>query len=81
VLLAGHSRMDNGRGIAGLTAEFVAVRDGREIYREELSVTERWERELIGGSLEGAAHFRSQFQRLAIALVHDPEFRAAVGWP
>ncbi len=77
-ITGGDALMSKGFGLAVLGAEFVLVRDGAEVFRKRLEVSQRWKRDFFGGAPESAVHFSELFSELARKLVNDPEFQAAV---
>ena len=77
-LVGGYAAVHNNLGQAGLVAEFVLARDGREVFRKQLEVSDHWRPSMFGGGVEASVHFAALFEKLARALVADPDFRAAV---
>jgi len=76
-IVEGHANMLKGHVDLGLTAEFVLTRDGAEIFRKRLAVSELRKRD-IGGAAVAAVHFAKLFPALSRKLVEDPDFNAAL---
>lgn len=76
-LAGGYAAVHNNLGQAGLVAEFVLTRDGVEVFRKQLEVSDHWRPAMFGGAAEASVHFAELFEKLARALMADPDFRAA----
>jgi hypothetical protein len=72
-----------GTGTASLAADFALTKGGKTVFDKTLRIDDSWDSSFVGVEAipDATNHFTGLFEKLSLALLADPDFRAAAHRP